>query len=602
MVLVLTLRCIFLHAAVTFVALSLYTLAPVTDIMKSTAAKVIDELLPATGVTQASSTAWQRLAYLTDTFGPRFSGSSNLENALTWIHETALSDSLKVTEMNTTVPKWVRGEEFGYLLQPRFKKLHLVGLGMCTPGNVTAKVFVVSGHDDLMQNCSAAKGTIVLFNVAFTDYGETVVIRYNAGVWAEQCGAVGALIRSIGPFSMQSPHTGLTSPSTIPSAAISIEDAAQLQRMFNRGQEPVVNLYLDSQTLPDSPSRNLLIDLVGSELPNEYVLISGHGDSWDIAEGAMDDGGGFVSAWEAVRVLRQLGMRPKRTIRAVVWVNEENGGAGGNQYLHDLNATGALQNHSMAIETDGGAFQPWGLSVSCATDGVSTNGGCDAARAQLQLIGSTLLASIGSGSISSGGEGADIEPSCRTGIPCAGVNVVDMRLSTGENNPCTADSRGDWTAPASTLTSSYLPYDSGYFFYHHTESDTVERIDPRQLNHMSAALAIWAFSIAELPTLLPRDDKAAPSSSASSSSLLESGMTSGGIAALVLGLLAAVALAAYCLRHVRGGSLSSGFTRRDKLAVADMDEGWGADDDEEDTIEFARAGSSRNRGRSPRVL
>jgi carboxypeptidase Q len=224
--------------------------------------------------------------------------------------------------MLTLVPKWVRGNEWGMLLSPRVKKLHMVGLGMTvnTSGvNITAPVFVVSGYDELVANCSKVAGKILLINTPFTEYGITVTIRVNAGNWGLQCGAVAVLIRTVGPYSIQNPHTGATNASSpIPSAAVSLEDASQLARMFARNQNPVVSIYMESSWYPPSPSRNLLIDLVGSERPNEYVVVSGHGDSWDIAEGAMDDLGGAVSSWEAVRTLKVLGIQPKRTVRAVV--------------------------------------------------------------------------------------------------------------------------------------------------------------------------------------------------------------------------------------------------------------------------------------------
>lgn len=558
--------------------------------MKTAAKQIINKLLPSSSiVTQESSVAWQRLAYITDTFGPRFSGSDNLENALSWIRDTARNvDNLQVSEMSTYIPAWVRGEESAYLLQPRRKKLHMVGLGMSTPGNATAEVFVVSGYEDLLMNCSKAKGKIVLFNTIFTTYGVTVSIRLNAGNWGHQCGAVAVLIRSVGPFSMQSPHTGYTNPSPIPSAAISLEDASQLQRMYNRGQMPIVSLSLESVRLPDRESRNIIIDLIGSELPSEYVLLSGHGDSWDIAEGAMDDGGGFISAWEAVRTLSVLGLRPKRTVRAVVWVNEENGGAGGNQYLKNLEPTGVLLNHSFVLETDSGAFQPWGIGVSCTTDtvadggtGIGINGGCNATRAQLQLIGTELLSSIGSGSVTNNGEGADIAPTCSTGVPCIGVNVIDPRLLNGENNPCTADSRGDWTAPVSnTLSSTYLPVDTGYFFYHHTEADTMERIDPRQLNHIAAALATWAYSVADLPNLLPRDSSVNindknPSPATSSPSGISSSALIGIIIVCVCILGSIVFFTCFSTACRRRNA-----HKRDALATMDIDE------EDEENIEF----------------
>jgi carboxypeptidase Q len=207
-----------------FPPVSSYTISPITDDMTEAAQRIIAYLLPSSGVSTLSSEGWSRLAYICDTFGPRFSGSDNLENALDYIRDVAVnSDGLKVTEQFTMVPKWVRGEEWGYMMAPRVKKLHLVGLGMSnsTQGtNITAEVFVVSGYDDLQNNCSFAKGKIVLFNTIFTTYGGTVSTRSNAAVWGASCGAVAALIRTIAPYSMQNPHTGYSVTSTIAAAAV----------------------------------------------------------------------------------------------------------------------------------------------------------------------------------------------------------------------------------------------------------------------------------------------------------------------------------------------------------------------------------------------
>jgi len=485
-----------------------YELAPVTEEMRHASAQVINVLLPTQEITQQGSVPWSRLAYITDTFGPRFSGSESLERALDWIKKTAEEeDELMVTEMPVMVPHWVRGKEYAVMREPREKQLHMIGLGMSTGTggkNVSAEVFVVSDNDELQagSNCTKAQGKIVLFNTIFTTYGETVLTRYYAGQWAAACGGVGALIRSITPWSMQNPHTGLTFNASVAAAAVTIEDANQMKRMQDRGQRVVVDLFMDGKLLPPSQSRNLLIDLVGSELPDEVVLLSGHGDSWDNAEGAMDDGGGFISAWTAVRTLKLLGIKPKRTIRAVVWVNEENGEKGGKEYARVMNASSALSKHSFMLETDSGAFKPYGIALSCSQN---TQGGCAAAKAQLSLIGSELLGGIGSGEVSDNGEGADIAPSCELGVPCIGLNVLDNRLDPrSSNNPCVADARGAWTAPK-LLVETSAQYDSLYFFHHHSQSDTMETIDPRQLQHMSASLAVWAYAVAQLPTLLPRD-------------------------------------------------------------------------------------------------
>ena len=282
---------------------------------------------------------------------------------------------------------------------------------------------------------------------------------------------------------------------------------------------------MDSYYYGMSPSRNLLIDLVGSDAPGEVVLVSGHGDSWDIAEGAqvrapkptsanptppqasltpsrltrparvsplhsMDDGGGFVTAWEAVRAIKALGIKPKRTIRAVVYVNEENGDKGGDQYAEDLADVTyqGIANHSWAMETDIGPFAPYGIGVSCAT-----GSDCGAAQAQLALIGAELLSGIGSGNVSAGGGGTDVGPTCALGVVCSGLNVLDPRLTSDTNNPCTADAMGVWGPPSYDASNPQL-YDSQYFWVHHSEADTMERVDPRQLNHGAAALAVWAYA------------------------------------------------------------------------------------------------------------
>ena len=528
--------------------------------MQSGAAAVISSLLPASGVTANSSIAWSRLAYITDTFGPRFSGSAALEAALSWVVQTARDvDGLTVTEQRTQIPRWVRGAESGSWTTaagpltpfPRTKKLHMVGLGMSigTPGGqpITAPGYVIFGaspdaaNASLQLECEAirAQRAIVLFNVPFTTYGATVGIRGIAGTIAAACGAQAALIRTVGAYSLQNPHTGYTMNASIPAAAVSLEDAAQMQRMWDRGQAFSITLQMDSYYDGLVDSRNVIIDYTGSTNPGEVVLVSGHGDSWDIAEGAMDDGGGFVTAWEAVRTLKALGLQSPRTVRAVVFVNEENGDHGGDQYAADLlNATyQGIANHSWALETDIGPFAPYGIGVGCAV-----GADCGAAQAQLALIGAALLGGIGSGNVSSGGGGTDVDPTCAQGVVCSGLNVLDPRLTSDSNNPCTADAMGVWGPPSYDAANPQL-YDSQYFWVHHSEADTMERVDPRQLNHGAAALAVWAYAIALLPTLLPRDAPAppAPSTSGGAASAGDGGLAAGaggGVAgALALGLI-----------------------------------------------------------------
>ena len=312
----------------------------------------------------ADSAAWNKLAELTDGFGPRISGGEALERAIDWIIDRMKREGLaNVRGEPAMVPRWIRGHEKAELLQPRYLDMPMLGLGMSvgTPkGGIEAEVLVVSSFAELATRGADAKGKIVLYDAPFVSYGATVQYRSSGANVASKLGAVGVLIRSVGPFGMRTPHTGAMAPydsttAKIPAAAISMEDAAMLHRMQARGQKVVVRLEMDAHQLPDSPSRNVMGELVGREKPDEVVVFGGHIDSWDVGTGAMDDAGGVVIAWEAVRLLKQLGLTPRRTIRVVGWTNEENGGRGGQAY-RDAH-TNELEKHIAAIESDGGTFK-----------------------------------------------------------------------------------------------------------------------------------------------------------------------------------------------------------------------------------------------------
>lgn len=208
------------------------------------------------------------------------------------------------------VPHWVRGNEWAAMISPRNKTLHMVGLGNSVGTNgtvITAPVFVVQSFTELTQNCSKANGTIVLFNAPWTGYGSTVAYRSGAPAAAAACGAVATLVRAVAPYGIQTPHTGGTSTGPIPAASVSIEDALQMQRMQDRGWPITVQLYMEAQMLPPAQSYNLIIQVTGSEFPQEYVLVGGHSDSWDAdgEDGAMDDLGGCVASWEGAYSCRQ---------------------------------------------------------------------------------------------------------------------------------------------------------------------------------------------------------------------------------------------------------------------------------------------------------
>lgn len=410
------------------------------------------------------SAAWNRLAELSETFGNRFSGSANLEKAIDWIIARMKEDGLdNVRGERAMVPHWVRGAEFAELMSPRRAPLPMLGLGgsIATPaGGITAPVLVVATFDELHARAAEAKGKIVLFNAPFTDYGATVQYRVNGAVEAAKAGAVASLIRSVTPYSQRTLHTGSmrydSTVKKIPHAAITTEDADMLARMQARGERVVVRLTMSARTLPDAPSRNVMGEIRGSERPDEVIVMGGHIDSWDVGRGAMDDAGGVVVAWEALRVLKRLGLTPRRTIRVVGWTNEENGGRGGTAY-RDAHRSD-VEKHVLAIESDGGVFKPTGFGFS----------GTDSAFSVLTKVGA-LLQGIGAGAITKGGGGADIGPIMALGVPGLGLNVEDSK----------------------------------YFWYHHTESDTVDKLPPRDVALCVATMAVMAYVVADLPERLP---------------------------------------------------------------------------------------------------
>ncbi len=418
------------------------------------------------GAALADSAAWDRLARLTDTFGHRLSGSESLERAIDWIVTEMRKDGLdRPVKEPVMVPHWVRGTESAELVSPRRAPLPMLGLGMsvATPkAGITAPVLVVSTFEELTRRAAEAKGKIVLFDAPFTNYGATVQYRVSGAIEAAKVGAVAALIRSVAPYSIRSPHTGVTRYDTtgtvrpIPIAALTVEDAMMLHRMQDRGEPVVVKLVMGARTLPDARSHNVMAEITGAEHPEEVVVLGGHIDSWDVGTGAMDDAGGVVAAWEAVRIIKALGLRPRRTIRVVGWTNEENGGRGGDGYRDARGAN--VEQHVLAIESDGGVFRPRGFGFA----------GSDSALAIVRRV-ATLLEAIDADSISTPGGGADIAPLMARGVPGMGLATEGER----------------------------------YFWYHHSPGDLVDKLDPADVARCVATMAVMAYVVADLPERLP---------------------------------------------------------------------------------------------------
>ena len=412
---------------------------------------------------QSSAFAWERLAELADGFGHRLSGSESLEAAIRWAADQMRKDGLENVRLDPVqVPRWVRGAESARIVSPGTHALAMLGLGDSIgtpPSGLEAELLVVRSFRELESEANRIGGKIVLFNAPFTTYAETVQYRADGPSRAAALGAVAALVRSVGPPGLRTPHTGALRYAEgrpqIPAAAIATEDADRLQRMQDRGMPVRVRLHMEAKFLPDSTSHNLIGEIRGRERPEEVVVVGGHIDSWDVGAGAADDGGGCVVTWEALRLMKKLGLRPRRTVRVVLFTNEENGLRGALAYRDRYR--NELTRHVLMLESDGGVSSPVGFGFS----------GSDHARKRVKDIAS-LLEGIGMSTIGGSGGGADIGPSVQA------ENIPSMSLET----------------------------DADYFLLHHTPADTPDKIDPKDMARAAAGVAVMAYVVADLPDRL----------------------------------------------------------------------------------------------------
>ena len=340
---------------------------PIADHYRETAERIID-------ATMAGNDAYIKMQELCDDIGHRLSGSPGLERAVRWAADAMKKDGQENVRLEPVmVPHWVRGRESLAMIEPRPYDIPILGLGGSVgtpPEGITAEVVAVRDEADLERLGESARGKIVLFNNDMRvthpgekwNYGTAVRYRSIGARLASEKGAVACVIRSAASDSMRTPHTGAMrygdAKVKIPAAAMSTEDADMITRLCARGVVVKLTLKMEAKTLPDAESANVIGELRGSTWPDEIVVMGGHIDSWDTGQGAHDDGGGCVAAMEAINVLRKLNMRPKRTIRVVLWTNEENGLRGGTKYA-EVHAD-ELANHVAAIESDSGMFRPTG--------------------------------------------------------------------------------------------------------------------------------------------------------------------------------------------------------------------------------------------------
>jgi Zn-dependent M28 family amino/carboxypeptidase len=422
-----------------------------------------------------SDWAYERLADMTDLIGPRLSGSAGAAAAVTQVAEAMRKIGATVTLQPVKVPHWVRGAESAELvdyagrpagLSQRVVLAALGGSGATPAAGITAQVIVIHDFDELKARAAEVKGRIVLFDVAFDQkmadhgqagqaYGQGVAYRGMGTRLAAQMGAAAALVRSVGGADYRLPHTGasgLQDGARIPAAAVSAEDSMLMARLAKRGALSM-HLTLTPQILPDADSFNVIADLPGSERPDEVVIVSGHLDSWDLATGANDDGTGIVSAMAVLETLKKLDFRPRRTIRVIAWMNEENGGRGGQAYL-DANKALA-EKHIAAIENDEGSGRVFGMRTSVGTE----------AMKQFAPLKAALLP-MGAGA----------------------MQRVDV-LGTGDLYGLEA---------AGVPSFSPLIDDSTYFNYHHTPADTLDKVNPEDLRRHVAVMATTAWYLANL--------------------------------------------------------------------------------------------------------
>ncbi len=415
------------------------------------------------------NSAIDMLGELCKGIGPRLAGSSQAAKAVQWAKEKMAEYGFQnVHTEPVTVLHWVRGPvesaAFRIVGQKKTTDLHICALGgsIGTPKNgLTADIVEVKSWEELRVHGVSVKGKIVFFNRSMerslinpgAAYGRAVDQRTYGAIEAAKLGAVAVLVRSMSTRIDDVPHTGQmkydSSVTKIPAAAVSTKDANDLSELLKRGKRVAVTLRLTCQRFPDVESANVVGEIVGSEKPDDVVVVGGHLDSWDKGQGAHDDGAGCVHALEALRLIKELGLKPKRTIRVVLFMNEENGLNGGLTYAAEKHPG---ERHIAAIESDAGGFSPLGFSVSDSL-----------ALLKLQTYAPVLLPLRADHFVQGGEGGSDIGPLRRKGVVCLGLQVDGQK----------------------------------YFDYHHSDSDTIDKVNERELELGASAVAIVAFIIAE---------------------------------------------------------------------------------------------------------
>ena len=441
--------------------------------------QLLDELAAIKMAALADDYAYRQVAHLTENIGGRPSGSPQAKAAVDYVADQLRQLGLEVHLQPVKVPHWVRGAETAELVEypgqaaGSSQKVVLTALGGSTSTGaegMSADVVVVNNFDELKSlGRDKVAGKIVLFNevfdkqkaaagMAFVAYGESVRYRAAGPKAAAELGAVAALVRSVGNADYRLPHTGFSISAGIPAGAVTAEDAELIAHLAGQGKVRM-HLTLTPLKLADADSYNVIADLKGNEHPEQIVVVSGHLDSWDLGTGAIDDAAGVAVAMEAAEIVQKLHLHPRRTLRVIAWMDEENGGSGSQAYSKDY--TNEFPKYAAVIESDSGAAHPLGFDIKMST-----------AAAELLRPVLNILQSFGANAVqpSSYPPGADIAAMSEAGVPALGL-MQDSRT---------------------------------YFNYHHTAADTLDKIDPRQLEENGAAMAVMGYALATMKDPLPR--------------------------------------------------------------------------------------------------
>lgn len=438
-----------------------------------------DQLQAVRDAALRSDYAWQQLAHLTENIGPRPSGSPQAQAAAEYVAAELRQLGLDVHLEPAQVSHWIRGEEKAQLVEypdqapdttQRIVLTTLSGSSATPAEGITAEVVVVHSFDELTAlGREKVAGKIVLFNVryderkalagaAFEAYSEAVVYRGRGAKAAAELGAAASLVRSVGGADYRLPHTGYSVPAGIPAAALAAEDADLVEHLAAQGRVRM-HLTLTPQRLPNVTGYNVVADLKGSEHPEQIVIVSGHLDSWDLGRGAIDDGAGVAISMATAEALQRLHLRPRRTLRVIAWMDEENGGGGNKAYAKAHAAE--IPNHIAAIESDAGAGHPLGFYLKMTPAAIAA---LHPLIDILRPIGATVFRSLDES------PGTDIDPLVEAGVPGIGI-MQDGRK---------------------------------YFDYHHTAADTLDKVDAQELRENAAAMAVMGYALAQMPDPLPR--------------------------------------------------------------------------------------------------